>query len=681
MRSGLRAKILIAFLLLSLTPLCLSALFIFFSATRVETSVISFTMESLYILFGLAAVAAVLLAFSFSRRLTKPLNQVVRSVRTLAKGPSYERVEYRADDELGDLARSVNQLAYQLKLKQQKLDESFNALEKRLHLLEEIERISDLMGTTFNPGPFLQKILRTSVEGLGFDWAILYLLDQGHQLLQYQESYGFTSDQEALMKGAPYRMEVHDCVETRVIREKRPICVQSSESYGEATPLDISTRKTMGSRAFAYAPLMVQEDVIGILGVGRIKTEAPISETELHSLQILANHAARVVEMSRLYGEILEDRASLDGILQSMLAGILAVDSHGLIKSINLAAERMLGVDRDDIIGAPLKTAFSADGEAAEIVQGLLEWGERYGKFEMRFKTGDDERVFYLSSSKIHSQTREPVGLIIVLQDITQKKQFDEHVGRMERLASLGRLAAGVAHEIRNPLTGLTLLLDDLHDRWREEPAIQGQVQGALAAVARIEHLVTELLAHVSPQKEVIQPCDINQLIENTVALVSNQTKKARVSTELKLDAKLALYEGDPHRLSQAVLNVVLNAIQAMPEGGLLQIESTEIDADLLEHQRVGKTNAQARGSSIIIRIADSGTGIPREICQKVFEPFFTTKREGTGLGLYITYQIIADHGGDVFISENSGGGTVFSIFLPRNGHRLRLQKTGTGQV
>ena len=644
--------------------------------------IISFSLQSLYGLIGIVVVTALVLSFSFSRRLTKPLNEVVMSVHRLAEGEKYQRVAYRGDDEIGDLAISVNQLAFELEFKQEKLEESIDQLEQskrqlevhthelehRLHLLEQIQRVSDLLGTTFNLETILQFILRTSVEGLGFDRAILYLLNREDQTLEYSDSYGFTPAQEAAARAFAFQLGVSDCVETKVVQERKLVYVENIDRYAGATPLDFSIRRQVQSRAFAFAPLMVQEKVMGILGVGRHKSAMGISDTELHSLQILANHAARVIEMSRLYVEIFEERSFLDGILQSMLAGIIAVDTEGNITSLNAAAERMLTITAEEAIGKPLRGAFIGDSDAAALVQESLDWSDRYGKFELKFRKGNDERIFYLTSARIQSAEHQNLGIILVLQDITDRRQFDEHVSRMERLASLGRLAAGVAHEIRNPLTGLSLLLDDLHDRLRNDSVTQSQIQATLDVVERIEELVTQLLAHASPRRDVVQECNINRLIEDTLALVKNQIKKSNVNAEVELDRSLKPLAADSHRLAQALLNIILNAIQSMPDGGTLRIATSEVHADLLGDESLHRPGLPGECSSVIIRIADTGAGIPREIQQRIFEPFFTTKPEGTGLGLYISHQIIADHGGSIFVVQNEGRGSTFSIFLPRSG-------------
>ena len=650
------------------------------AASSAIDRIVSFSINGTYVLIAIAALAAILASFLFSRRLTEPIRLVMQSIRSLGEGKRSEPIAPGTTDEIGELSDSVNRLAWELSSKQERLDESFSQLERsrtqlatharelehRLHLLEEIQQISDLLGTTFDIDRILPLILRTCVDGMGFERAVLYLLNKKDHTLSYREGYGFTPDQEARALAEPFRPGVHDCVETRVIRSRHLIAVDHIDYYPGATPMDIRIRQGMESCTFAYAPLMVQEDVIGILGVDRSRSRERLSETELHSLQILANHAARVIEMSRLYGEIFEERASLDSIFQSMLAGIIALDAAGAIRSMNATAERWLGVASEDLVGRPLEDAFAADPDAARNIRHLNEWGAGYARHELHYLSGGDERTFYVSTSRIHSRSHETLGSIILIQDITEKKQFDDHMGRMERLASLGRLAAGVAHEIRNPLTGLSLMLDRIHDTVQDQ-SLQSQLEGSLNVIERIERLVSQLLAGASPAHEPVQACAVNRILENTIELVNTQVRRKGITTRTDIAPDLQPVAGDPQRLSQAFLNIMLNALQAMPEGGTLNVTSREIGPDLdIPATHVRK--AHARNSSVMVTISDSGPGIPRDIQQRIFEPFFTTKRQGTGLGLYITHQVITDHGGEIFVSTVEPHGTMFSIYLPVNG-------------
>jgi signal transduction histidine kinase len=223
-------------------------------------------------------------------------------------------------------------------------------------------------------------------------------------------------------------------------------------------------------------------------------------------------------------------------------------------------------------------------------------------------------------------------------------------MARFERLASLGRLSAGIAHEVRNPLTGISLLLDDLHDRMLANPGDQKLIQRALQEIERLEGLVNELLNFASLPDARLAPGDLAVVLRDTLFLTSKQFQKQHVRIHEEIPTELLHPRMDSDRLKQALLNLLTNALDAMPNGGELWI-SAENNAD-----------------GCLLAIRDSGQGIPADRLALIFEPFYTTKGGGTGLGLSITHTIITSHGGRIEVQSRDGEGTEFKIYLPGAG-------------
>ena len=225
--------------------------------------------------------------------------------------------------------------------------------------------------------------------------------------------------------------------------------------------------------------------------------------------------------------------------------------------------------------------------------------------------------------------------------------QTEEQLRRADRLSALGELSAGMAHEIRNPLGSIKGAVEILRDDYGPEDAKYEFIQILLKETDRLNHIVQEFLGFARPKQPEFQQADLNAAIDSVLALTALEAKKTGVKVEKRLDPSIGIRSLDMSLLRQAFLNLVLNAIQAMDNGGVLTVVSA-LRGDLLE-----------------ITVADSGRGISEENRKKLFTPFFTTKKNGTGLGLAITYRIIENHRGTIDVASEPGKGTTFTVKIP----------------
>jgi two-component system, NtrC family, sensor histidine kinase HydH len=225
--------------------------------------------------------------------------------------------------------------------------------------------------------------------------------------------------------------------------------------------------------------------------------------------------------------------------------------------------------------------------------------------------------------------------------------QTEEQLRRADRLSALGELSASMAHEIRNPLGSIQGAVEILKDDYQEDEAKYEFIRILLKETDRLNRIVQEFLGFARPKQPELQPADMNEAIESVLTLTTQEARKAGVKVEKRLDPAIGRRSLDAGLLKQAFLNLVLNAIQAMPDGGLLTVESGIKD------------------STIEVTISDTGIGIPEENRKKLFGPFFTTKKNGTGLGLAITYRIIENHRGSIDVISGPGKGTTFTVRIP----------------
>ena len=339
-------------------------------------------------------------------------------------------------------------------------------------------------------------------------------------------------------------------------------------------------------------------------------------------------------------------------ILRSSPLGIITLDMEGKILSFNTAAEKLVGFSLGRLRRKSYKNAFM---NQPEIVAALA---KKDFTQEIIHHTEQGERLYLrLSISPIKDETGRELGSIIILQDITERKNTDEYIQRISKLISLGQLAAGVAHEVRNPLSGISYVLDDLHDYVHKDKDRRELIKKAIREVDRLDGIVTSLLDFAQVNSANFSYQDINEILEDALVWIKKQCKDREIQVLKGYGQDLPKIMLDPQKLKQAFLNIMINSLDAMKKGGTLEIRT---------HGYSGKLKKSMDQSNFVeICIEDSGEGIPIQDQNRIFDPFFTTKPAGSGLGLSITYSIIMEHGGKISLESEKGEGTRFTIYLP----------------
>jgi two-component system sensor histidine kinase HydH len=245
---------------------------------------------------------------------------------------------------------------------------------------------------------------------------------------------------------------------------------------------------------------------------------------------------------------------------------------------------------------------------------------------------------------RIHEDAK---GMVLFMRDLGEVKGLQAEVRRSERLAALGRLVAGMAHEIRNPLNSISGYSQHLKGKFRSDTSEGRALDVIVREVDRLNRVITELLDFSRPREPELSPLDLNLIVSQTLSLMERETSSQGVAVVEELSVGKALIMGHADSLKQLLLNLLLNALQAMPDGGVLTVQTE---------------NSAGR---VILKIADTGPGIPEGDQETVFEPFFTTRENGTGLGLAIVHRIILDHGAEIRVESSPGDGTMFVIRFP----------------
>jgi len=357
------------------------------------------------------------------------------------------------------------------------------------------------------------------------------------------------------------------------------------------------------------------------------------------------------VQGYRVSQRALSDIQAFTGLLVSRLpVGIIATDLQGRVSTWNQAAAEMTALSGRQVLGRQVARFLPgelADFFAAESVDHGPD--EEVEIREIHLEINDREMVLHCQRIDLHDQEGRYKGQVLLLSDITRLKELESEMRENERLAAVGRMAAGVAHEIRNPLSsikGLALLLKDKFPRQSREFETTGLL---IQEVERMNRTISELLGFARPASLDLQPVDLQVLLQETLQLISADTASEHIRTSLHCARDLPVPVADRDRLSQVFINILLNSVQAMENGGTLEI-----------YARPGSA-----GRQVEILFKDSGKGIQPEHLAQVFFPYFTTKRGGTGIGLAISQKIIADHGGTIRVESTPGKGTTVVVELP----------------
>jgi two-component system sensor histidine kinase AtoS len=349
-----------------------------------------------------------------------------------------------------------------------------------------------------------------------------------------------------------------------------------------------------------------------------------------------------------------------EGLLITMSDGLLSVDRHGNVATVNPAAGRMLQVAGKDVLGAPLSQILTGAPALREHIHEMLECPGSGTQLEIRLERDEEPRVILAGSSAIIDAEGKAVEVIVNLHDVTQLKRLEARVRQSDRLAALGTLAAGMAHEIRNPLSAIKTFVQ-LLPRKLEKPGFLEKFQRTVPReLERINRLIEDLLDLARDPRYHFNAVSLSALLEHSAELFEEEMLVNSIHYRGHIPAGLPRVRADVDQLTKALHNLFRNAIQAMPLGGDLQVEAAAVEDNPLAAGQSSNRKGWIRAT-----FKDTGTGIPPELLKSIFNPFFTTRDKGTGLGLAITHKVIAEHGGHIDVISREDHGTTFTLYLP----------------
>lgn len=335
-------------------------------------------------------------------------------------------------------------------------------------------------------------------------------------------------------------------------------------------------------------------------------------------------------------------------ILRSITSGVLTVGPDGSVATANPAAERMLSMSEFEMVPKAIGSLFRDDGGISGDVTKVLEGRLPVALRESTLVTpAGKELHVQVSTSRMRAVGGTVLGAVVTFEDVSDIKALTAQLIRADRLAAMGELTAGVAHEVRNPLGVIRASVQLLEDARCEPSRIFEAAEVIKQEIDRLDRVIKALLDFGRPSKPTLLDTDLMSVLEDVVLFTNRFAKQADVHISLVPENDVPLVSGDPDQLKQVFLNLVTNAVQAMDEGG------GEIEITL-----------RCEGDYVLVAVRDTGPGIAPEDVPKVFDPFFTKRAEGTGLGLTIVHRIIDEHGGHIEV-ESTREGTEFTVSLP----------------
>ncbi len=473
----------------------------------------------------------------------------------------------------------------------------------------------------------------------------VYLPDSSGETFVSHATRSLPSAQSGRLRYLPGDSALLDLLRT----DRRPVFADTARNSDHDALREAARdlQEVGGELAF---PFLENGSLSGVVVVGPKLSGDPYLSDDVDLISTLTGQASIAMKNAHLYREVVLANEHIENILETMDNAVIAVTDTGIVTLFNSAAERITGLRASAVKGSQV-------GTLPAQISGPIEATLRDSRPRLQVETtlrrssGRLTPAIY-STSTMRDRSGAVFGVVAVFSDLTRLRELETEKRRTERLASIGAFASSIAHEIKNPLVAIKTFAELLPERFTDEDFRDQFSKVAIREIERIDELVGRLRGLVTPQTKQLAPVALSELVEEVLSLLRAQLEQARIDVTTLYEHNSAAVTGDEAQLRQLLLNVLMNSVEAMPQGGELTVQLS--------------LKQTPEDHMLLLVVRDTGSGIPEHLLEKIFDPFVTTKPQGSGLGLSICQGIIEAHRGTIVARNNTPGpGVTLTIELP----------------
>jgi PAS domain S-box-containing protein len=511
--------------------------------------------------------------------------------------------------------------------------------------LSVLNKISATVNQSLNLAEIMNLAIRELTKIVGNKGIGIFLFDHKKEELIFTAQRGFSKE----FYKSVSRLKIGEGMTGNVAEQKLPMAYDDYAEYPHALEPAVKKEKI---KSLMSVPLMAKDKMVGVLNIAS-KTPYHFTSEEINLMTLIGNQIGVAIENAQLHEKIKESERKYKTLVEDINDGYL-VCQNGKIVFTNQAFLAMHGYSREEVLGKELQGFFPSQclQDVNRIFKNKMEGRNIPDPIEFLRMHKDGTRLPTELKINFVEFDGSPV-MIGILSDISERKKMEQKIFENERLASVGQLAATIAHEIRNPLSSIKMNIQILSKHLKLQGFNKRRLEIAADEIKRLNQIVEDVLDFTKPIQMKKEPYRIEKIIEKGVQLLSDKMREKKVQIIQKISRPLPKVSIDWEQMEQAILNILLNAIEAMPIGGILEIDTGKAE-------RIGH-------KMIKVEIKDTGIGIAPEHLARIFDPFFTTKAKGVGLGLSNVKKIIEAHDGIIEVDSRTHHGTSFRIFLPRS--------------
>ena len=515
--------------------------------------------------------------------------------------------------------------------------------QRKIDYLSKLQEIYHELNSMVDMDHLIEKILEGALIVSGATSGILWKCNPDSVRVEASSSRGYSN---------PLGGNVDDPLEVfpfdELFKKQRAVRIPDLEESGVSLPLS----QSKGSAIFL--PIVYEHRIAAIIQLDH-SDHGAFDDTATEVLKIYASQASKLIENMKLYNTLLLEKRFTDNLRNSIAVGILITDAEGKIRSINPKAKGICKITSSNLVYKPVKSIFTKDKRfISDIIHKVIHTNKDV-ETEGTYNAENEAQVLEISAFAVYDEEKKLCGVTTFISDITEKKRMRDALNRMERTAAIGTMAAGVAHELRNPLSGIYTAIQTLLQELSLTDEQREIMDAVLGEADRMETLIHEILQISKPINLNMVKVNIKDVLQNSVTAMRETIREKNITIVERFKPGLPAVHADPDKLRQVFLNLLLNAVQATPDGGAIEL-----------HTRSMNGKAHEGRSGVEIRILDHGSGVSTKHLSKIFDPFFTTKNRGTGLGLTICQKIIEEHNGEIFVQSESGQGSIFCVRLKK---------------